>query len=135
MRRNTPLITLLTGSVQGGKLVMTGKNRAQLTASHGQKGATGDVVAHGTHYRFSVPLAQKPSGLYQATAVVRGAKIKAGWIVLADGYQVGSLEDNANSSSPSATQAPTLDLATDTAVYNGVVLHATLVSGVAGSGF
>jgi hypothetical protein len=93
------------------------------------------VVAHGTHYNFSVPVAQKSSGLYQATAVVRGAKIKAGWIVLADGTQVGSLETNADSSAPSAIPAPKLDLATGTAVYDGTVLHATLISGVSGSGF
>ena len=57
---------------------------------------TGDVEAHGTDYSFSVSTvsksSSKSSGLYQATAVVQGKTIKAGWIVLGDGTQIGSLE-------------------------------------------
>ncbi len=66
---------------------------------------------------------------------MRGAKIKAGWIVLPDGTQVGSVETNANSAAPSAITAPMLDVATGTAVFEGVVLHAVQVSGFTGSGF
>jgi len=129
----------LKGTVKAGRVVMTGKNHAQLSADSAVDSAVtmmaGDVTAHGTHYSFSVPMAQKPSGLYEATATVRGATIKAGWIVLADGTQVGSLETDAGSAAPSAIQAPRLDVATGTAEYDGTILHATLISGATGSGF
>ena len=66
------------GTAVGGRLVMTGKNGAQLNATYYAKKANGTVVADGFHYRFSVPAVRKPSGLYRATADVRGATIKAG---------------------------------------------------------
>jgi hypothetical protein len=125
----------LKGTAADGRVVMTGKNQARLTVTYGSGQVTGDVVAHDTRYSFAVPTVHKPSGLYEATAVVRGAKIKAGWIVLADGTQVGSLESNADAAAPSATTAPLLDVATGTAVFDGTVLHAIPVSGFTGSGF
>ena len=125
----------LKGTAAAGKVVMTGKNHARLTVAYSSGRVTGDVVAHDTHYSFAVHTVNKPSGLYQATAVVRGATIKAGWIVLPDGTQVGSLESDANSAAPTATTAPMLDLATGTATFDGVVLHAIPVSGLTGSGF
>jgi len=125
----------LKGTASGGKVIMTGKSHARLTVSYDTGQVTGDVVAHDTHYSFAVHAVNKPSGLYRATAVVRGATIKAGWIVLPDGTQVGSLESDANSAAPSATAAPVLDVATGTAIFDGVVLHAVPVSGFTGSGF
>jgi hypothetical protein len=125
----------LKGTATGGRLAMTGKNGARLSATYGFKKVTGRVVAHGTGYTFSVPVVHKPSGLYQAIAVVRGATIKAGWIVLPDGTKVGSLESNANAAAPSATQAPDLNVATGTAQDGDTVLHAIPVSGITGSGF
>jgi hypothetical protein len=125
----------LKGTAAAGKVVMTGKNHARLTVAYGSGQVTGAVVAHDTHYSFAVHTVNKPSGLYEATAVVRGATIKAGWIVLPDGTQVGSLETDANSAAPSAIAAPVLDVATGTAVFDGVVLHAVPVSGFTGSGF
>jgi hypothetical protein len=123
------------GTATGGVLVMTGKNNARLSAIYDFSKATGDVLAHGTDYRFVLSVVHKPSGLYQATAVVRGATIKAGWIVLADGTQVGSVEPDANAAAPSATRAPVLDVAAGTAQDGTTVLSATPVSGVTGSGF
>ena len=86
----------MRGKVDGDKLVLTGKNQTHLTASYHTGKVTGDVEAHGTDYSFSVPTvsksSSKSSGLYQATAVVQGKTIKAGWIVLGDGTQIGSLE-------------------------------------------
>jgi serine/threonine-protein kinase len=125
----------LKGTAAGGRLVMTGKNQARLSATYDSKRAAGDVVARGTHYSFSVHPVRKPSGLYEATAAVRGATIKAGWIVLPDGTQVGSLESNADAAAPSAAKAPVLDVATGTAQDGSTVLQATPVSGVTGSGF
>jgi hypothetical protein len=123
------------GTAVNGVLIMTGKNNAHLSAIYDVGKATGDLLAHNTDYRFTVGVVHKPSGLYQATAVVRGATVKAGWIVLPGGIKVGSLESDASSTAPSATQAPDLDVATGTAQDGGVVLHAIPVSGVTGSGF
>jgi hypothetical protein len=125
----------LKGTANGGRLAMTGKNRARLTASYASGKITGDVVAHGTDYSFSVPVVNKPSGLYRATAVVRGATVKVGWIVLADGTQVGALEEDSDSAAPSAVEAPKLDTATGTARAGNLILYATPVDGVTGSGF
>jgi hypothetical protein len=123
------------GTATGGVLIMTGKNHAHLSAIYDFQKVTGDVLAHGTDYRFAVTVVNKPSGLYQAIAVVRGATIKAGWIVLPDGSQVGSLEPNADAAAPSATRGPVLDVAAGTAQDGSTVLSAKPVSGVTGSGF
>ena len=123
------------GTAAGGRLVMTGKNGARLNATYYAKKANGDVVADGFHYTFSVPAVRKPSGLYRATADVRGATIKAGWIVLPDGTQVGSLEPDASAAAPAANAAPALDVAAGTAQDGSTVLHANAVSGLTGSGF
>ena len=125
----------MRGKVENGKLVLTGKNNARLSASYHAGKVSGDVKAHGTDYSFSVSTVSKSSGLYEATARVEGKTIKAGWIVLGDGTQVGSLETDANSDQPVAVTAPTLDVATMTARIGNVVLHAVPVSGVTGSGF
>ena len=127
----------MRGKVDNGKLELTGKNNTHLTASIHTGTVTGDVEAHGTDYSFSVPTvsksSSKSSGLYQATAVVQGKTIKAGWIVLGDGTQIGSLETD--ESGENAVTAPKLDVATMTARIGNVVLHAVPVSGVTGSGF
>jgi hypothetical protein len=127
----------MRGKVENGKLTLTGKNQTHLTASIHTGTVTGDVEAHGTDYSFSVPTvsksSSKSSGLYQATAVVQGKTIKAGWIVLGDGTQIGSLETD--ESGETAVTAPKLDVATMTARIGNVVLHAAPVSGVTGSGF
>ena len=125
----------LKGTAVNGHLTMTGKGHARLSATYRTKRAVGHVIAHGVRYTFSAPAVHKPSGLYQAIAVVRGAKIKAGWIVLPDGTQVGSLEPDANAAAPSAKPAPALDVTTGTAQDGDTVLVATPVSGVTGSGF
>ena len=125
----------MRGTVKHGKLVLAGKNNAHLTATYHAGKVTGDVKAHGTDYSFSAPTANKSSGLYEATVRVQGKTIKAGWIVLNDGTQIGSLETDADSAAPSAVTAPKLDLATMTARLGDLVLHAVPVSGVTGSGF
>jgi serine/threonine-protein kinase len=123
----------MRGKVQNGKLVLTGKNKAHLAASYHAGKVTGDVEAHGTDYSFSVSTVNKSSGLYQATAKVQGKTIKAGWIVLGDGTQIGSLETDETGTT--AVTAPKLDVATMTAQVGGLVLHAVEVSGVTGTGF
>ena len=123
------------GTAANGVLIMTGKNNAHLSAIYDFGKVTGDVLAHGADYRFTVGVVHKPSGLYQATAVVRGATVKAGWIVLSNGSKVGSLESDAHAAAPSATPAPDLDVAPGTAQDGDTVLPATMVSGATGSGF
>jgi hypothetical protein len=127
----------MRGKVENGKLTLTGKNKAHLTASIHTGTVTGNVEAHGTDYSFSVSTvsksSSKSSGLYQATAVVQGKTIKAGWIVLRDGTQIGSVETD--ELAENAVTAPKLDVATMTARIGNVVLHAVPVSGVTGSGF
>ena len=125
----------LKGTAANGHLTMTGKGHARLSATYRTKRAVGHVIAHGVRYTFSAPAVHKPSGLYRAIAIVRGAKIKAGWIVLPDGSQVGSLEPNTEAAAPSATRAPMLDVTTGTAHDGNTVLVATPISGVTGSGF
>jgi hypothetical protein len=125
----------LKGTAANGHLTMTGKGHARLSATYRTKRAVGHVIAHGVRYTFSAPAVHKPSGLYRAIAIVRGAKIKAGWIVLPDGSQVGSLEPNTDAAAPSATRAPMLDVTTGTAHDGNTVLVATPISGVTGSGF
>ena len=125
----------MRGKVENGKLTLTGKNNAHLTATYHAGKVTGDVKAHGTDFSFSAPTATKSSGLYEATVSVQGKTIKTGWIVLNDGTQIGSLETDANSAAPPAVTAPKLDLATMTARLGDLVLHAVPVDGVTGSGF
>jgi hypothetical protein len=120
-----------------GKIKLTGKNNATLDAAYGVGEMTGDATAHGTDFNFSAGAVSKSSGagLYRATADVGGTTVKAGWIVLDDGTQIGSLEPDSTSAAPSAVAAPRLDLTSRTATYKGTVLHAVPVSGVTGSGF
>jgi hypothetical protein len=131
----------LRGTAKAGKLELTGKNGARLDVSYRTGKATGSIMADGTKYTFSAPLVHRgssghrPPGLYEATATVHGVKIKAGWVVLPGGSQVGSVEYFADTDVAPTAQAPVLDLTTGTAQYDGVTLVASLISGFTGSGF
>jgi hypothetical protein len=130
------------GTADHGKLRLTGKNGARLSVDYHSGSASGSVTADGAQYSFTastvpgtVTSGQRPPGLYEATATVDGVPIKAGWIVLPDGSQVGSVEYDPTSAIPPTAQAPVLNLATGTAQYDGVTLVASLISGLTGSGF
>ena len=131
----------LRGTVSNGKLNLTGKNGAHLSLDYRKADAAGSITADGNHYTFSAPLVHRVSslhrqpGLYEATAMVHGVMIKAGWIVLQDGSQIGSVEYDPDSAIPPTAEAPVLNLATGTAQYDGVTLVASLISGISGSGF
>ena len=131
----------LRGTAVGGKLDLTGKNGARLSVDYRKPKAAGYIMADGIRYTFSAPVVhrvssvRRPPGLYEATAVVDGVSIKAGWIVLPGGSQVGSVEYDPSSAVPPTAQAPVLDLTTGTAQYDGVILVASLISGLTGSGF
>ncbi len=125
----------LRGTPQNGKLSMTGKNHASLTANYALGHARGTVIVDGISHVFSIIAVHKPSGLYQSIETVRGATVKAGWIVLANGTQVGSLEPDSTSATPSARTAPKLDISTLTARDGDTTLTATPIDGETGSGF
>ena len=123
------------GTPHDGQLSMTGKNNATLTASYALGHARGTVTVDGIAHVFSIIAVHKPSGLFQSIAVVRGATIKAGWIVLANGTQVGSMEPNENAANPTSQTAPKLDVSSLTAQYEGTTIVATPIDGETGSGF
>jgi hypothetical protein len=129
------------GTAKGGKLNLTGKNGARLDVSYRTGKATGSLMADGTKYTFSAPLVHRvssghrPPGLYEATAMVHGVPIKAGWVVLPNGSQVGSVEYFPGTDVAPTAQAPVLDLTTGTAQYDGITLVASLISGLTGNGF
>jgi hypothetical protein len=131
----------LKGSAVGGTLNLAGKNGARLSLNYRKASATGSITADGTRYTFSAPLVHRvasvlrPPGLYEATGVVHGVMIKAGWIVLPNGTQIGSVEYETGFSVLPTAQAPVLDLATGTAQYDGITLVASPISGITGSGF
>ncbi len=125
------------GTVSGGKLVLTGKNNAQLSLDFNSTGTmSGAVSVHDTSFKVSMlPMVHNPAGLYIATGMVHGNAVKAGWIVMSDGTQIGSILLNPDAAAPTVIAAPLLDVAAGTATYDGTVLHATQISGISGSGF
>jgi hypothetical protein len=124
-----------SGTVKNGKLDLASQNGAHIIVSYRSEQAAGYIAAEGHHYTFSAPTLHGHSGLYESIAMVHGVKVKFGWIVLPDGYQVGSAIINPDSANPQVTAAPPLDPATGMAQDDGVVITATLISGVTGSGF
>jgi len=127
-----------SGTPVNGKLNLTGKGPSAgstLTANYALGHARGTVVVNGVSYVFSIIAVHKPSGLFQSIATVRGATIKAGWIVLANGTEVGSLNPNENAAGSVSQAAPKLDLSTLTANDGGTTITATPIDGETGSGF
>ena len=125
----------LKGTPHNGKLAMTGKKNATLTTDYALGHARGTVTVDGIAHVFSIIAVHKPSGLYQSIATVRGATVKAGWIVLADGSQVGSLEPDSTSATPAAQAAPKLDISSLTAQDGDTTLTAKPIDAETGSGF
>jgi serine/threonine-protein kinase len=124
-----------SGTPDHGKLTMTSKDGGTLTADYALGHARGTVVVDGISHVFSIIAVHKPSGLFQSIATVRGATVKAGWIVLANGTQVGSLNPNVNAATPVSQAAPKLDLSSLTAQDGGVTLVAKPIDAETGSGF
>ena len=129
------------GTAAAGGLHLTGKNGARLNVEYRTGRATGSIMADGTKYTFSAPVVgnvrpgRRRPGLYEATGVVDGVSVKAGWVVLPNGGQLGSVEYDPSSAVPPTAQAPALNLTTGTAQYDGITLVASLISGITGSGF
>ena len=127
-----------SGTPDNGTLNMTGKGAASagatLTANYALGHARGTVVIKGVSYVFSIIAVHKPSGLFQSIANVRGATIKAGWIVLANGTEVGSLNPDVNAANSVSQAAPKLDLSTLTADDGGTTITATPIDAETGTG-
>ncbi|GGN89860.1 hypothetical protein GCM10011579_085150 [Streptomyces albiflavescens] len=115
----------LRGDVKDdGTMKLTGKHGAELNGTL-QEGKTirGTVDLGGQRYGFTADKAVRPSGLYRATATVRGAKLEGGWIVLPGGGQVGILDRDGK---PSA--APRIDPETGAVTIDGEQLTARPVT-------
>ena len=127
-----------SGTPDNGKLNLTGKGDSAgstLTANYALGHARGTVVVNGVSYIFSIIAVHSPSGLFQSIASVRGATIKAGWIVLANGTEVGSLNPDENAANAVSQAAPKLNLSTLTADDGGTTISAVPIDGETGSGF
>ncbi|MGN9911811.1 hypothetical protein ACTMTJ_30155 [Phytohabitans sp. LJ34] len=120
----------MLGSAADGKLELSGDGGASLTGTYDKDSAAGTVTAKGRKWTLDIPVAKKPSGLYRSTADLRGARVVTGWIVLANGDQVGI----ANSGGRTAP-APPLDLSDRTATVNGEEVTADSIDGTTGTGF
>jgi hypothetical protein len=112
----------LKGTATAGKLSLTGANGASLTGTFGNGRAKGTLVADGRQWTFDVGAVKKPSGLYRATNNVRNARLVGGWIVLADGTQVGVVSIGGV---PNA--APPLDVNAGSATVDGTPVTASEV--------
>ncbi|MGV9777319.1 hypothetical protein [Streptosporangium sp. NPDC003464] len=79
----------LKGRAADGRVTLSGRGGASVVARLGGGGAAGELRFGGRRWDFGAPTVKKPSGLYRASAIVRGAKVRAGWIYLDDGSRVG----------------------------------------------
>ncbi|MFI6325186.1 hypothetical protein ACIBG8_47255 [Nonomuraea sp. NPDC050556] len=70
------------GTAADGAATLAGFGDAKLSASFGGGKAKGKLSLSGKSWTFTAPTVVKPSGLYRATQLIRGAQVKAGWIVL-----------------------------------------------------
>ncbi|WP_326952564.1 hypothetical protein [Amycolatopsis sp. NBC_01286] len=119
----------LQGVTVGGKLDLKGTKGANLAGSYDAAAVTGSVTAGGKTWKFTAGPAKKPAGLYRATPKVKGKGAKVGWIVQADGSQVGILTTDDDQQS---IAAPALDPAAGTATVDGAPVTAEAISGIAG---
>ncbi|MFG3290457.1 hypothetical protein ACGF3G_16835 [Streptomyces sp. NPDC048179] len=115
----------LKGPVKSdGSMRLTGADGAVLNGTlQENKRIRGAVEFDGGHYAFTARKAVKGTALYRATATVRGARIDGGWIVLADGSQVGVVDRDGT---PSA--APRIDPETGAVTVDGQRLTAAPVA-------
>jgi serine/threonine-protein kinase len=114
----------LQGTGTDGQLKLTGADGASLNATYANGTATGTVAAVGRQWTFAVASVAPPSGLYRANATVANAQIVGGWIVLADGTQVGTTRKGGV-----IAKAPTLNTANQSAVLDGETVAVDIVDG------
>lgn len=102
-----------------GTLHLTGEHGARLDGAVRGSRLGGTVDVGGGHDTFDAARAVEPSGLYRATATVRGVRVDGGWIVLPDGRQVGILRRGGKPS-----RAPAVDPSTGAVTVDGKRLTA-----------
>jgi hypothetical protein len=120
----------LQGTASGGALALSGTGNASLTGSYGNGAAAGSITAAGHTWSFSVKEVKPPSGLYRSTATVRNATVVGGWIVLANGKQVGVL-NVAGVPEPAPELAVAPDGSGGTVTVDGTTITAVDVDGSA----
>jgi serine/threonine protein kinase, bacterial len=121
----------LRGTARNGALSLTSKKGGTLTGTAGDTRATGKISVRGLRVSsFTIAKVGKPSGLYKAAAKVRNADIVGGWIVLADGSQVGVV-NAAGTPEP----APPLNTVTGIARITGTPVRATEIDVQTGTWF
>src|SRR5919197_3017627 len=79
----------LEGSVKGDQISLKGKNDASITGTVSTTDSNGTVAIAGKQWAFAAKAVEKPAGLYEGRADVRGVATRIGWIVQADGTQTG----------------------------------------------
>ncbi len=91
----------LRGTAADNTVTLEGKDTLVTAALRGGK-AQGRIEFKNKSWRFSAATVKKPSGLYRATAQVRGARVVGGWIKLPNGQSVGRLMigENAGEAAP-----------------------------------
>jgi hypothetical protein len=104
----------LRGSTAGGLLSLTGPNGGRIIGTVDGGLATGSFRLSTGSWQFQAPVVRPPSGLYAASAIVRRARVTAGWIVLPSGKQVGVLTRNGV-----PAPAPRIDPARGTVTIDG----------------
>jgi hypothetical protein len=114
----------LQGTGTGGELELVGGDGARLIGTYANGGATGTVNAVGREWTFDIDAVAPPSGLYRANATVANAQIVGGWIVLADGTQVGTTRKGTV-----IEKAPTLNTANQSTVLDGATITVAVVDG------
>ncbi|MEO3809571.1 hypothetical protein ABGB17_11275 [Sphaerisporangium sp. B11E5] len=77
------------GEVKDGGVTLDGFGGATVTAEFAGGRARGELTLDGKSWAYTAPAVTKPSGLYRATALVRGARLDGAWIYLPDGTRVG----------------------------------------------
>ncbi|WP_018220371.1 hypothetical protein [Salinispora pacifica] len=110
----------LQGTAAGGRLDLAGRAGETLSGTFGEGQASGQIKIDDQVLPFTVTAVTAPSGLYRAAATVRGAQVDGGWIVLADGTQVGLVTVDGI-----AQPAPPLNTATGRVTVDGDVLTPT----------
>jgi hypothetical protein len=111
----------LQGTAVDGKLDLKskdGKNR--VVAGLRGKDLNGTVTVGGQNFSFTAPVAKAPAGVYRG----EGAEATIGWIIMADGTQVG-IAKSAGGSEP----APPLDPAKGSVTFEGKRITAAKVAG------
>jgi|CXWL01.1.fsa_nt_gi serine/threonine-protein kinase len=98
------------GSVDGSSLDLTNADGARLTADLAADSFTGTFTPSGSSpLTFTVTKADQPAGLYRGEDTVDGVDLVAGWIVLPNGDQRGSVSGGGK-----VVSAPALNTSTRT---------------------